>query len=105
MLELAHDMWHYAGDQRSDYYPSGGIMPDHACDRGAARPDPGASRSQAYQPEADILRWTVSLNNLDALAAALDVIVQAAGHNRLTTFLMLSAPSNAVGLSATDSAE
>jgi hypothetical protein len=30
--------------------PSGGIMPDHACDRGAVRLDPGASRSQAYQP-------------------------------------------------------
>jgi hypothetical protein len=29
-------------------------MPDHACDRGAARLDPGASRSQAYQPDADI---------------------------------------------------
>jgi hypothetical protein len=28
-------------------------MPDHACDRGAVRLDPGASRSQAYQPEAD----------------------------------------------------
>ena len=26
-------------------------MPDHACDRGAVRLDPGASRSQAYQPE------------------------------------------------------
>ena len=26
-------------------------MPDHACDRGAARLDPGASRSQAYQPK------------------------------------------------------
>jgi hypothetical protein len=31
--------------------PSGGIMPDHACDRGAVRLDPGASRSQAYQPD------------------------------------------------------
>jgi len=30
--------------------PSGGIMPDHACDRGAVRFDPGTSRSQAYQP-------------------------------------------------------
>jgi hypothetical protein len=26
-------------------------MPDHACDRGAVRLDPGASRSQAYQPD------------------------------------------------------
>ena len=26
-------------------------MPDHACDRGAVRLDPNASRSQAYQPE------------------------------------------------------
>src|SRR5271170_6762852 len=26
-------------------------MPDHACDRGAARLDPCASRSQAYQPD------------------------------------------------------
>src|SRR5271166_237865 len=33
-----------------DHAPFGlGIMPDHACDRGAARLDPGASRSQAYQ--------------------------------------------------------
>jgi len=33
-----------------DHSPFGlGIMPDHACDRGAARLDPGASRSQAYQ--------------------------------------------------------
>jgi hypothetical protein len=31
--------------------PSGGIMPDHASDRGAVRLDPGASRSQAYQPD------------------------------------------------------
>jgi len=26
-------------------------MPDHARDRGAVRLDPGASRSQAYQPD------------------------------------------------------
>ena len=33
-----------------DHAPSKlGIMPDHACDRGAARLDPGASRPQAYQ--------------------------------------------------------
>jgi hypothetical protein len=33
-----------------DYSPFGlGIMPDHASDRAAARLDPGASRSQAYQ--------------------------------------------------------
>jgi len=31
--------------------PPVGIMPDHACDRGTARLDPGASRSQAYQPD------------------------------------------------------
>jgi hypothetical protein len=38
-----------------DHSPFGlGIMPDHACDRGAARLDLGASRSQAYQPEADV---------------------------------------------------
>jgi hypothetical protein len=30
-------------------------MPDHACDRGAVRLDPGASRSQAYQPDEDAL--------------------------------------------------
>ena len=29
---------------------SAGITPDHACDRGALRLDPRASRSQAYQP-------------------------------------------------------
>ena len=28
-------------------------MSDHACDRGAARLDPGASRLQAYQPDED----------------------------------------------------
>jgi hypothetical protein len=36
---------------------SGGIMPDHACDRGAARLDLGASRSQAYQPNEDYPWW------------------------------------------------
>jgi len=30
--------------------PFGGIMPDHARDRGAVRLDLGASRSQVYQP-------------------------------------------------------
>jgi hypothetical protein len=33
-----------------------GIMPDHACDRGGARLDPGASRSQAYQPDPGVDR-------------------------------------------------
>ena len=37
-----------------DHSPLGlGIMPDHACNRGAARLALGASRSQAYQPDAD----------------------------------------------------
>lgn len=31
-----------------------GIMPDHACDRGAVHPDPGVSRPRAYQPDADV---------------------------------------------------
>src|SRR5438876_662934 len=36
------------------------IMPDHARDRGAARLDPDASRSQAHQPCADVLRAGLS---------------------------------------------
>ena len=39
-----------------DHSPFGlGIMPDHARDRGTTRLDPGASRSQAYQPCAVVL--------------------------------------------------
>jgi catechol 2,3-dioxygenase-like lactoylglutathione lyase family enzyme len=45
---------HNAGDQKITSPFGPGIIPDHACDRGAARLDPGASRSQAYQPDADI---------------------------------------------------
>src|ERR1700685_3886755 len=35
-------------------------MPDHACDRGAVRLDPGASRSQAYQPDPDVRHPTAT---------------------------------------------
>lgn len=46
-------------------------MPNHACDRGAVRLDPGASRSQAYQPDADVAgRMTV---NLQAVRLVFDV--------------------------------
>jgi hypothetical protein len=36
--------------------PPGHIMPDHAGDRGAVLPGPGASRSPPYQTEADVGR-------------------------------------------------
>ena len=53
--------------------PSGGIMPDHACDRGAVRLDPGASRSHAYQadPDANVSRPSVtSVATLGSLSQA-----------------------------------